>query len=143
MKLEFLKEKVRGKPAVEASVGFGFGLVSWGLGLAELFTPHALLGWLGVDKRMAPLIRAAGLREIGTGVAILQNPVGPQFMGARVVGDALDLLVLGAVLRSRSKQPDRVNLAIGIIGAITLADIFMSARLTQLSASKTIGSGRR
>ena len=103
-------------------------------------TPHALLGWLGVDKRLAPLVRAFGLREIGAGVGILQNPVGPQFMWARVAGDALDLLTLGAALKGRSKRPDRVTLAIGVIGAITLADLLMSARLTQLSASKTIGS---
>lgn len=135
--MESLKERVRGKPAITGTLAGSLGWFSWSLGLAELFTPHALLGWLGVDKRLAPLVRAAGLREISAGVCILQNPVGPQFMWGRVAGDALDLLTLGLALRSRTARPGRVVTALGIVGAVTLADIAMAARLTQLSASKT------
>lgn len=134
--MESLKERVRAKPAWDATASSGFGALSWVVGLAELFTPHQLLGWMGVDKRMAPLLRGFGLREIGTGVGILQNPMGPQYLWARVAGDALDLAVLACALRPRSRKPERVDLALAVVGAITVVDILMSARLTQLSARK-------
>lgn len=136
--MESLKERVRGKPAITASVSSGFGVLSWALGLAEVFTPHALLDWLGADRKLAPLVRAYGLREIGAGVGVLQNPIGPQFLWARVAGDALDIATLALALRGRSRRPDRVALALGVVGAITVADILMSARLTELAASKRI-----
>ncbi len=131
--MESLKERVWGKPAIASTLAAGFGWVSWGLGLAELLTPRALLGWLGVDRRMAPLVRLFGLRETG----ILQNPLGPQFMWARVAGDALDLLALGSALKGATGKPERVRLALGVIGAITLADIALSTHLSLISASKT------
>ena len=136
--MESLKERVRAKPAWDATVSSGFGAFSWALGLAEVFTPHALLGWMGVDKRMAPLVRAYGMREIGAGVAILQNPIGPQFLWSRVAGDALDLATLFFALKGRSRRPDRVTIALGVVAAITVADLLMSARLSQLSASKRL-----
>ena len=135
--MESLKERVRAKPAFDATASSGFGVLSWALGLAELFLPHQLLEWMGVDPRLAPVLRGFGLREIAAGVGILQNPVGPQFLWSRVAGDALDLLVLGLAFRSRSRRPARVDLAIGVVGAITVLDILMSARLTQLSVGKT------
>jgi len=133
--MKSLQERVRAKPALDGTVSGSFGWLSWGLGLAELFTPHMLLDWLGVDEEAAPIVRGYGLREIAAGVGILQNPVGPQFLWARVLGDVLDIATLGVALK-KSKKPERVGLALGIVGAITLMDIAMSLRLTQISAAK-------
>ena len=119
---------------LDVALGQGFGAVSWALGLAEVLAPNAILDWLGVDRRMAPLVRAYGLREIGAGTALLARPAGAAFMWARVAGDALDLLTLGAALKGRSTRPDRVTLALGVIGAITLLDVLASARLTRDAA---------
>jgi hypothetical protein len=133
--MELIKEHVRARPAWDATASSGFGAVSWSLGLAELVAPEAILDWLGVDPKMAPLVRAFGLREIASGIGILQNPMGSGFMWARVAGDALDLMALAAAFRGSARQ-DRIKLALGVIGGITLLDILMSARLQQISARK-------
>jgi hypothetical protein len=130
-----IEERVRAKPAWDGTVAGGFGWVSWALGLTELFAPRVLLDLLGVDEEAAPIVRGFGLREIASGVAILQNPIGPPFLWARVVGDVLDLAALGVAMK-KSKRPERVGLALGVVGAITLMDILMSLRLTQISAAK-------
>jgi hypothetical protein len=131
-----MKEKVRAKPAWDSTLASGFGWLSWGLGLAELFAPKTLARWLGLSGGAAPVIRGYGLREIGAGVGILQNPVGPQFMWARVAGDLLDLASLGAALKGKTTRPQRVGIALGVVGAITVLDVIMSARLTQLQSGK-------
>lgn len=134
--MKSLQERVRAKPALDGTIAGSFGWLSWGLGLVELFAPKMLLDWLGADEDLAPLVRGYGLREIAAGVGILQNPVGPQFLWARVAGDALDIATLAAALKGRSKRPGRVAIALGVVGAITALDILMSARLTQISAGK-------
>ncbi len=136
--MQSLNEKVRAKPAWDSTIASGFGWLSWGLGLTELFASKAVARWLGLGREARPVIQGYGLREIGAGVGILQNPVGPQFMWARVAGDLLDLATLGATLKGKTTKPQRVGLALGVVGAITVMDLIMSARLTRLQSGKQL-----
>jgi hypothetical protein len=70
------------------------GLFSIGLGLAEVLAPREMADRTGV--RYPGLIRAYGLREIATGLAILADRRPAEWLWGRVAGDVLDLATLGA-----------------------------------------------
>jgi hypothetical protein len=70
------------------------GLFSIGLGVWELLHPAKVGARTGVPYR--GLIRAYGVREIATGVAILASRDPAPGLWARVAGDVLDLATLGA-----------------------------------------------
>ena len=95
------------------SVATALGWFSLALGATELLAPRTLTRWLGM-KGSEPLLRAYGLREIGTGIGILtaREPAG--WMWGRVAGDALDMATLlagvGAIARPPT-SPLRARLA--------------------------------
>lgn len=61
------------------------GWFSIGLGSAEALMPQRIAGALGM-QRHAGLIRAFGLREIGTGIGLLTRPRKAPWLWARVAG---------------------------------------------------------
>jgi hypothetical protein len=87
------------------------GWFSIGLGVAEVVAPRhvgRLIGLADTDARR-PLLQAFGLREIASGAGILGGGRQAGWLWSRVVGDALDLAVLG---RARSERgADRTRLA--------------------------------
>jgi hypothetical protein len=135
--LESRNEHVRARPRFDATLGGALGMTSWALGLAEVLRPRAVARWLGLGEGSAHLVRTFGLREIGSGVGLLQNPVGPQFAWARVAGDVMDLMSLQKA-RRLSSRPGRVTLAICVVGLITVLDVAASLRLSQVAAEKRV-----
>lgn len=102
------------------------GLTGIGLGLAELALPARLSQQLGL-RNSRTLMRAMGAREILSGVGILGRRDPTPGLWARVVGDAIDLGLLGvAVGRSRNRR--KLAGAIALVVAISALDVFYARR---------------
>jgi hypothetical protein len=116
-------------PVWAKRMAVGIGMFSIGLGLAELTAPGAITRWLGTDKG-AGLVRAYGLREIASGMAILTaSRIAPVLWG-RVAGDALDLASLGAALRDEEASHRNVALAMGAVVGVAVLDAMVGKRLS-------------
>jgi hypothetical protein len=98
-------------------------MVSLGLGFAELLAPRHVARWIGVnDGDHDTLIRLLGLREITSGLGIMQgNPA--IFLWSRVAGDAMDLSLLAAAMRNGNNDRKRLNIATAVVAGITVLDI--------------------
>jgi len=128
------------------------GWFSIGLGLAELLAPRALGKAIGVGNgaRERWLLRACGLREILNGVGVLSERQPAGWMWARVGGDAIDLALLSAALRSEDSDTARLTLAAAAVAGVSALDVFCSRQLSStaqarggiLRVSKTIGIER-
>lgn len=133
------------------------GWFSVGLGLAEVCAPRQMARAIGLAPRRpewaaylpesiapsdgahATALRLFGLREIGTGLAILtqRRPVGS--LWARVAGDLLDLGVLGAALRHANGDRRRLMTAAAAVAGVTALDVYAGQRLAaRRRASRTV-----
>jgi hypothetical protein len=119
----------------------GLGWFSIGLGLAELLSARRMARMVGLQGREA-LVRAYGLREIASGVAILAAP-GPKAQSAavwsRVGGDAVDLATLGAAA-SRPNPPDAHPIAAMVAVAGVAALDMACARTLDLEAQAALAT---
>lgn len=110
----------------------GFGAFSLALGVAELAAPEALKRSLGLRHPSASVVRSAyGLREVVAGAALLAQPHRPEWMWARVGGDALDIATLIAGDRSDNPQRARLRTALGGVLAVTAADVAVALLLAR------------
>jgi hypothetical protein len=112
----------------EMRVARGLGWFSVGLGFTEVVMGRRLGRALGMEDK-SWLLRAFGVREIATGVAILAMDQPTAGVWARVAGDALDL----AALRSgfTNDNPNKQNLAVAVVtvAGITALDYWCAKRL--------------
>ena len=98
------------------------GLFSLGLGLWEVLAPHDVARRTGV--RYPGLIRAYGVREIISGLAILADKTPAEGLWSRVAGDALDLATLGAAYAEGTPDDRRkAAVAAGAVLGVTLLDV--------------------
>ena len=104
------------------------GWFSIGLGLTEVLAPRMLTRALGMEGKES-LVRAYGLREIGSGVLSL-SPDKQSGLWSRVAGDGLDIATLMTGLRPDNPKRDNVSLALAAVIGITLLDIAGSAGVT-------------
>ena len=77
----------------EMKVARGLGWFSIGLGLAEIVAGREIGRTLGMEDRTW-LIRAYGVREIASGIAIFSQDTPRAGVWSRVAGDVLDLATL-------------------------------------------------
>lgn len=108
------------------SRGRALGWLSLGLGAAELAAPRMLASGLGLGKGTATnrVIRLLGAREILAGLGLLRRRSPRGWLWARVVGDVMNLALLGASLRTmKRKRRTRVPLALFLVAGVTLADV--------------------
>jgi uncharacterized membrane protein len=108
----------------------GLGLMSIGLGLAELLAPGRVsrrAGMFGNGSSRA-ILRAFGVREIANGVAILASRRRSPWLWARVGGDLLDLALLNRSLFGRSQSRPRLGMSIAAIVGITALDALAAQR---------------
>lgn len=119
--------------------GRALGLVSLGLGLAQVAAPHAVRRLSGVDdsatsRSVVPLV---GARELVHAAGLLAGRrVGP-WAWTRVAGDAMDLASLAVALGNRTGR--RRGRLVGVTGAvlgITALDV-----LTAVQATRARGGG--
>ena len=107
----------------------GLGWFSVGLGLAELVAGRELARWLGMEERER-LIRAYGVREIATGVAILTQDDPTPWVWGRVAGDALDIGTLAVGLGGDNPERRNVGLALAAVAGVTVLDVVCAQQLT-------------
>lgn len=118
------------EPALDRSLGW----FSVGLGMAELLAPKAVGRMIGVGDH-STVLRMCGVREIVSGVGLLSGRAPASFAMSRVVGDVMDLALLGAALRSPDANPTRVAAAATAVAGVAALDVYASkAELQSLLA---------
>jgi hypothetical protein len=109
-------------PQSTVTLAKGLGVASFGLGLTEVVAPTVVARMIGVEPTPSTrrLIRGLGARECAHGVAILAG--NHRLVWTRVVGDAIDLALLGrAVLATRRV---RGLVAFAAVAGIASADVY-------------------
>jgi uncharacterized membrane protein len=108
----------------------GLGWFSIGLGAAELLAPGTVAELIGVRDDHRPLFRMLGAREIATGIGILSQTRPTGWLWGRVAGDAMDLGLLGAALRSPNTRRGRAVAAAATALGTTVLDLLCSLQHT-------------
>ena len=109
----------------QQSLARNIAAFSIGLGLAELLAPRKVARLIGVSEDHERLLQAMGLREIVSGLGIMQGK-SSRFLWGRVAGDAMDLALLAAARRAQRNDPHRIGIAMAAVAGITALDIVAS-----------------
>jgi uncharacterized membrane protein len=125
--------------AAGTRLGKGLGWFSIGLGIAQLLAPKKMSRLVGAaDDGKAPLfMRLCGMREIGVGLGLLSNPASSKLRWARVVGDALDLGLLGLAVRDSESRPRTLTM-LGLTAGATAVDVYAAVRESRRKLGKPI-----
>lgn len=96
------------------------GWFSIGLGLVELFGAHKLTRVFGIEGQEV-MLRAYGLREIGSGLMTLSvdKELG---LASRIAGDGLDIMTLGAAMDRDNPKQENVIIALIAVAGVMLLD---------------------
>ena len=125
-----MQRPVSGRRNASRSAATALAWFSIGLGVAELLAPR-LLGRLTGMRGREGMIRACGVREVGTGLGILWSGDRAPWLWGRVAGDAIDLAGLASGF-ARSERKIGPLTAMGAAAGVTLADIATAQVLTEL-----------
>ena len=107
----------------------GLGWFSIGLGAVELLAARSLAEGLALHGREG-LVRAYGVREVMTGIAILASPDPAPWIWGRVMGDALDIATLAAAAgAAEGGERANVGLALAAVAGVTALDILCAQGL--------------
>jgi hypothetical protein len=109
----------------EQQLARNLAFFSLGLGAAELFAPRQVARLIGIDEEHAKTLQMLGLREIASGLGIMQGKPA-YFLWSRVAGDIMDLALLGAAMKSERSDQRRLEGTIFAVAAVTVADIVTS-----------------
>jgi hypothetical protein len=131
-----------GQLVVEHRVARGLGWFSIGLGLAEVLAPGALGQMIGLDERDRKFLPLLGLREIASGVGILNGYRPTGWLWARFAGDLMDLAFLTAACNSPNAHPGRITAAALAVAGVTAADLVASLELSRDPRELTGGPSR-
>ena len=99
----------------------GLGWFSIALGVAQLVAPRGMSRAIGVSDQTM-LMRMIGMREIGTGLALLRQREPTPWVETRVVGDVMDLGLLA--LAAYGANADRDRIAGATITVSAIIDVF-------------------
>ena len=124
----------------DTRIARGLGWFSIALGAAEIFAPRALSRFIGVPEHRA-LLRVLGFREIASGMAILAQRRPSPGLWSRVAGDAMDLALLGAALKSNTATRGRIAGATAAVVGVTALDVLCSERMRRERQNVGLDSG--
>lgn len=127
----------------EERLARGLGWFSIGLGLAEIVAPRRLTRLIGVRGDHSNLLRMLGAREIASGIGILAQRRPAAGAWSRVGGDAMDLALLGAALRSGKSDRGRLAAATAAVAGVTALDVLCSQQLSRRSNTTAAGGSMR
>jgi uncharacterized membrane protein len=121
----------------------GLGWFSIGLGLAELVSPEGVGRVAGVRNHRT-MLRGAGVRELMSGIGILSQPRAAGWVWSRVVGDIMDLSLLGKELSNATDEDQhrRARNALLAVAGVTALDVLCSVRLSQRQRNGFQSNGR-
>ncbi len=125
----------RGNGGIDSErLAAGLGWLSIGLGVAELLAPRAVTRGIGLRDHAASrnLARFCGVRELAAGVGILSQRRPAAWMWSRVVGDVMDLALLGAGLAACRTNRTRLTAAAAAVAGITVVAALCAQQLTGL-----------
>lgn len=115
----------------EYQLSRGLGWLGIGLGAVELLAPRRLGDAIGLAEEHHHLLPIMGLREIASGIGILQSDDGAGWLWSRVAGDALDLAALGAALSDEHNDGSRVSIALAAVAGVTALDAWCASRMSE------------
>jgi uncharacterized membrane protein len=118
----------------DTRTGYALGWLSIALGAAALLAPRRVGRAAGIPEHGAWL-RAAGACELVSGVRLLTQRSRTPWLWSRVLGDALDLAMIGpaAMRPHRDGARARALGALAIVGAIGALDLFASLRHSRVA----------
>jgi hypothetical protein len=105
------------------------GWISLALGAAELLAPKQVGRAIGLEGQEA-VLRACGIREAMTGIAILASHDATPFIWGRVAGDLLDLAILAPAIAEGGERRRRAGLAAAVVVGVTLMDLICAKALS-------------
>jgi hypothetical protein len=107
------------------------GWASLALGASELLFPRQIENnCLGISNgQNTGILRVQGIREIAQGIDILSHRDPTPGMWARVAGDVLDTVLLGAA-GMKTRKPVNFGATAAAIMAIGVADVLCASRLS-------------
>lgn len=103
------------------------GLFSLALALAEMAAPRRVERLTGLRGKRG-LVRLFGLREFGTGAALLASRRPGPWLWARVAGDVLDAAVLGRRAGRSGPGRGRALASVATVAGIGLVDAWAARR---------------
>ena len=121
----------------EERLARGLGWFSIGLGLAEVIAPQGLAELIGVSDDRRVLVRMLGLREIASGIGILTRRRPAGWLWSRVMGDMMDLALLGGALISPGSRRNKVLAATAAVAGVTVLDVICSQQLSRPQGEST------
>jgi uncharacterized membrane protein len=109
------------------------GFFSIGLGLAQVLAPKGMSKLCGVADAdgNARLMRLMGMREISHGIAILSKQQPEKAVWSRVVGDTLDLAMLGKTFANPENNRAMTLFATANVLAVTALDVSCAKQLSK------------
>jgi hypothetical protein len=109
------------------------GWFSLGLGSAQLAAPRLMCRLVGAsgDGLSRTLMRLMGARELAQGLGILTRPRPTLWLWSRVVGDGLDVSLLGAAAAKNRRRRARAAFAIANVLAVAVPDALESLHLSR------------
>lgn len=116
------------------------GWFSIGLGLAELVAPRRIEKCVGAPGNYKILTPMLGVREITAGLGILTQERPKEWLWSRVIGDMMDLALLGAAFKSKKSDGKRLAIATTMVAGVTALDIFASKQTSQERVSMRNGT---
>jgi len=131
----------KSRPRASTRLGMALGAFSLGLGFAELLTPEGVAALIGVPntRRTRLVVRALGVRELLAGVGLLARPRSAGWLWGRVVGDAMDLVLLGGGFTKRRTRVGRLLAATAAVAGVTAVDAMSAARRSRNPTLNRVG----
>jgi len=124
--------------ALTSKVARGLGYFSIALGLGEVLMPRQMGELIGVNQKYRSVLPWLGLREIASGLTILNQQKPTAGVWSRVVGDGIDLAYLGSAFADKTNNKNRLlGATIAVLG-VTAAD----AICAQALSGQKWGSGK-
>lgn len=135
-----------GSEATARRLARALGWVSLGLGVAQVSAPGAVRRLSGASDSRASriLVPLVGVRELTQAAGLLSGRAPAGWTWSRVAGDAVDLAVLGRVLRTRTGARRRRAVAVtAVVAAVTVADVYAAARAARVRRTRQADGGAR
>lgn len=133
-------EREQGRNGPTDPLVTALGVLSVGLGLAEVAAPATVARWIGMredDSRSQAVLRGFGMRELASGFGLLraEDPTG--WLWSRFAGDVMDLAFLGTGFSGERARRGRLGAATAMVAAVAAVDYLASRRRTALPEAAT------